>query len=159
MNKIIVGMADYAVTKSPVKLVTLGLGSCVGIAMYDSQVRVGGLVHIMLPSIEQARSKDNKAKFADTGIVYLLEEMAKQGAVKRRIESKIAGGASMFSFGKNSQLQIGKRNVEATKRVLIDLRIPIVAEDTGKDYGRTIELDTDTGELLIKSAARINKTV
>lgn len=159
MNRIIVGMADYAVTKSPVKLVTLGLGSCVGIALYDSRVRVGGLVHIMLPSIEQARSKDNKAKFADTGIVYLLEEMAKQGAVKRRIESKIAGGASMFSFGKSSQLEIGKRNIEATKRVLIDLSIPIIGEDTGKNYGRTIELDTDTGDLSIKNAARANKII
>lgn len=159
MNKIIVGMADYAVTKSPVKLVTLGLGSCVGITLYDSHVQVGGLVHIMLPSIEQARSKDNRAKFADTGIVYLLEEMAKQGAVKRRIESKIAGGASMFSFSKNSQLQIGKRNIDATKRVLIDLRIPIVGEDTGKDYGRTIELDTNTGELSIKSANKLQKAI
>lgn len=159
MNNTIVGMADLAVAKSPTNLITIGLGSCVGIALYDSQVQVGGLVHVMLPSIEQARSKDNKAKFADTGIVYLLEEMIKMGAVKTRIEAKIAGGASMFSFIGKSQLEIGKRNIETTKRVLIELAIPIVAEDTGQNYGRTIVLDTSTGQLSVKSALKGYKLI
>ena len=159
MNRIIVGMADYAIVKCPTKVTTLGLGSCIGITLYDSQAKVGGLVHIMLPSIDQARSKENKAKFADTGIVYLVEEMVKQGAVKRRLEAKIAGGASMFSFGNNSQLKIGLRNAEMTKKVLKDLNIPIISEDTGDTYGRTIELDSCNGVLLVKSALKGNKEI
>lgn len=154
MNRIIVGMADYAIVKCPTKVATLGLGSCIGITLYDSQTKIGGLVHIMLPSIDLSRSKGNKAKFADTGIVYLVEEMVKQGAVKRRIEAKIAGGASMFSFGNNSQLKIGIRNAEMTKKVLKDLNIPIISEDTGDTYGRTIELDSCSGVLHIKSALK-----
>ena len=159
MNRIIIGMADHAIVKCPVKVVTLGLGSCIGISLYDSQAKVGGLVHIMLPSVDQARSKDNKAKFADTGIVHLVEEMVKQGAVKRRLEAKIAGGASMFSFGNNSQLKIGLRNVEMTIKVLKDLNIPIISEDTGGKYGRTIELDSCNGLLYVKSALNGSKEI
>ncbi len=159
MNRIIVGMADYAIIKCPTKVATLGLGSCIGITLYDPQVKIGGLVHIMLPSIDQARSKENKAKFADTGIVQLVEEMVKQGAVKRRIEAKIAGGASMFSFGNNSQLKIGLRNAEMTKKVLKDLNIPIISEDTGDKYGRTIELDPCNGILHVKSALKGSKEI
>lgn len=149
---IIVGMADSAVTKKPEKLTTLGLGSCVGISLYDKGNGVGGMVHIMLPSIEQARSKDNIDKFADTGIPALLDNMVAEGANQRRITAKIAGGASMFSFKANTQLNIGERNVAATKESLKLLKIPIIAEDTGKNYGRTIVLDTDNGELTVKSA-------
>ena len=159
MNKIIVGMADYAIVKCPVKVVTLGLGSCIGISLYDSRINIGGLVHIMLPSIDQARSKENKAKFADTGIIQLVEEMVEQGAVKRRLEAKIAGGASMFSFGNNSQLKIGIRNTEMTKKVLKELRIPIINEDTGDKYGRTIELDSCNGALHVRSALKGNKVI
>jgi len=150
-------MADYAVAKKPTNLVTLGLGSCVGIALYDPYVRVGGLVHIMLPSIDHARSKDNRVKFADTGIAYLVEEMENMGAVKRRLVAKIAGGASMFSFGNGGKLNIGKHNVEMTKKILDELQIQIIAEDTGKNYGRTIELDTGTGVLYVRSMRKDNK--
>lgn len=158
MNRIIVGMADYAVVKCPTKVVTLGLGSCIGITLYDPHAKIGGLVHIMLPSIDQARSKDNKAKFADTGIEYLVEEMVKQGAFKRRLEAKIAGGASMFSFG-NSQMKIGLRNAEMTRKVLKDLNIPIISEDTGDKYGRTIELDPCNGVLHVRSALKDSKEI
>ncbi len=152
---IVVRMADSAVAKSPKKLTTLGLGSCIGIALYDPQAKVGGLVHIMLPSIEQARVKDNPAKFADAGIIFLMDEMVKAGAVKKRMWAKIAGGAHMFSF-ENKLMKIGERNIEETKLTLSKLNIPLIAEDTGKNYGRTIEFDTDSGELLIKSALKGN---
>jgi chemotaxis protein CheD len=122
MSKIIVGVADYAVARKPTRLITMGLGSCVGISLYDPYTQIGGLVHIMLPSIDHARSKDNKAKFADTGIAYLMEEMQKEGAMKRRVVAKIAGGASMFSFTNESNMNIGERNVEMTKKVLDDHR-------------------------------------
>ncbi len=151
---IIVGMADSAIAKRPVKLTTLGLGSCVGISMYDNSTGIGGMVHIMLPSIEQARSKENITKFADTGIPFLLDSMVEEGAYKHRTTAKIAGGASMFSFNSKNQLNIGERNVTATKQALKELKIPIDAEDTGKNHGRTIILDTENGELTVKSALK-----
>lgn len=154
---IIVGMADSAVARSPAKITTLGLGSCVGVAMYDKTSCVGGMVHIMLPSVENARSKDNIAKFADTGIPYLLDCMLEEGAARGTIKAKIAGGARMFSFSSNAQLNIGERNVTATKEVMKKLRIPIIAEDTGENYGRTIILDTGNGELTVKSALKGQK--
>ncbi|WP_406656703.1 chemotaxis protein CheD [Methanolobus sp. ZRKC2] len=151
-------MADSAVAKKPVKITTLGLGSCVGIAMYDRGTCIGGMVHIMLPSVENARSKDNVAKFADTGIPHLLDCMLSEGASKSAIKAKIAGGARMFSFSSNAQLNIGERNVIATKEILKKLRIPIIAEDTGENYGRTIVLDTENGDLTVKSALKGEKT-
>lgn len=154
---IIVGMADSAVARKPVKITTLGLGSCVGVAMYDKTNCIGGMVHIMLPSVENARSKDNLAKFADTGIPYLLDCMVKEGAAKGAIKAKIAGGARMFSFSSSAQLNIGERNVAATKEILKSLRIPLIAEDTGENYGRTIVLDTENGELTVKSALKGQK--
>ncbi|MDY0386606.1 MAG: chemotaxis protein CheD [Methanolobus sp.] len=155
---IIVGMADSAVAKKPEKITTLGLGSCVGISLYDKTTGVGGMVHIMLPSIEQARSKENIAKFADTGIPALIDSMVDLGAYKHRTTAKIAGGASMFSFNSNAQLKIGERNVLATKETLKELKIPIIAQDTGLNYGRTIILDTENGELTVKSATKGIKT-
>lgn len=148
-----IGIADYNYTKSPNILTTLGLGSCLGITFYDPINKVGGLVHIMLPSSEQIRNNTNKAKFADTGIECLLQDMLKEGVKRSSLKCKIAGGAQMFSFyGKgNNVLKIGERNVIEAKKVLKELDIPIVAEDTGGNYGRTIELDCDTGMLMIKS--------
>lgn len=159
MSKIIVGMADYAVARKPTRLITMGLGSCVGITLYDPYVQIGGLVHIMLPSVNHGRSKANKAKFADTGIAYLMEEMQKKGAVKRRVVAKIAGGSSMFSYNNESQMNIGERNVEMTKKVLDELKVQVVSEDTGKDYGRTIELNTETGMLQVRSVRNGNKEI
>jgi len=151
---IVIGMADYAVTRSPEKLTTLGLGSCVGIALYDPVTKIGGLIHIMLPTIENARFTDNCAKFADSGIPFLIEEMVRIGAVRRRLVAKIAGGAKMFSFNNDVNLNIGERNIQATKVVLGEMKVPIIAEDVGKNYGRTVVLDTDTGVYHIKSAIK-----
>jgi chemotaxis protein CheD len=110
------------------------------------------MVHIMLPSSLQIKNNSNVAKFADTGIVKLLEDMQKLGAHKHRIVSKIAGGSQMFNFNDSSDImRIGSRNVTATKEVLQSLNIPIIAEDTGGSYGRTIELYSETGMLLIKT--------
>jgi chemotaxis protein CheD len=147
-----VGMADLNCTKSPGVLTTLGLGSCVGVCLYDTFSKVSGMVHIMLPSSLQIKNNSNVAKFADTGIVKLLEDMQKLGAHKHRIVSKIAGGSQMFNFNDSSDImRIGSRNVTATKEVLQSLNIPIIAEDTGGSYGRTIELYSETGMLLIKT--------
>lgn len=147
-----VGMAELNIIREPGILTTLGLGSCVGIILYDQVIKTGGLVHIMLPSSKQVKNNENKAKFADTGIQLLLNRMLEKGCLKSRIIAKIAGGSQMFSFqSDNDMMKIGKRNVLATKEVLNFLRIPIMAEDTGGSYGRTIEFHTTSGKLIIKT--------
>lgn len=153
MSKIIkVGMADLKVTSSPNVLSTLGLGSCIGICLYDPTSKVTGLAHIMLPSSKAIRNNENVAKFADTAIIKLVEDMGKIGANKRRLIAKIAGGAQMFSFStSNDTMKIGLRNAEAVRKTLSELKIPIKADDTGGNYGRTIEFYSDTGVLLIKT--------
>jgi len=152
-NKIYrVGMADAKVTQSPGILATIGLGSCVGIVLYDPITKISGLVHIMLPYSNKISDNSNKLKFADTGIQVLIEEMVKLGANPKRLISKIAGGAQMFSSKINSDIMnIGERNAVATKEVLGKLGIPVVAEDIGGNYGRTIEFYSEDGRLLVKT--------
>ena len=151
-NVIKVGMADLQSSRNPCVLTTLGLGSCVGIALYDPIIKIAGLAHIMLPSSQQTRVNTNIAKFADTAIVKLVDDMVKLGALKIQIVAKLAGGAQMFSFSEASEImRIGSRNVSASKEVLYSIGIPIIAEDTGGTYGRTIELNSENGKLLIKT--------
>lgn len=151
-NVIKVGMADLQTSRHPCVLTTLGLGSCVGIALYDPGRKVVGLAHVMLPSSLQARNNANIAKFADTAIAKLVEDMINIGACKSQITAKLAGGAQMFTFNDASEmLRIGARNVSASKEMLQLLKIPILAEDTGGNYGRTIEINSESGKLMIKT--------
>lgn len=151
-NAIKVGMADLNAASHPSVLTTLGLGSCVGIALYDPGTKVAGLAHIMLPSSVQAKNNSNIAKFADTAIVQLLNDMKRLGARQNFIVAKLAGGAQMFAFSQSSDLmRIGARNVLSAKEQLIQHKIPIIAEDTGGNYGRTIELHSEDGRLVIKT--------
>ncbi|MBP3339043.1 MAG: chemotaxis protein CheD [Lachnospiraceae bacterium] len=157
MGEIIkVGMADLKVCREPDSLTTLGLGSCVGVALYDPITKISGLAHVMLPSSKEIRNNANIAKFADTGIDETLRLMVEMGAQTKRMVAKIAGGAQMFSFGSKSSdnLNIGLKNVEAVKAKLTELHIPIVAEDTGLNYGRTVILDSNTGEYSIKAVGK-----
>jgi len=146
-------MAEYKAAKSPAILITLGLGSCVGVVLYDKIKKVGGLAHIMLPDSSLSNQKNfNPGKFADTAIDALIEEMLKFGVNKNNIVSKIAGGAQMFKIkSDNNFMQIGKRNVEAVKSKLEQLNIRILAEDVEGNYGRTIEFFCETGELTVKT--------
>lgn len=151
-NIIKVGMADLKASHHPATLTTLGLGSCVGIALFDSTTQIVGLAHAMLPDSSQVRNKANAAKFVDTAVDLLIDEMLKLGAIKKRITAKLAGGAQMFAFTQGSDLmRIGHRNVTAAKEKLYSLRIPVMAEDTGGNYGRTIEIDSSNGMLLVKT--------
>lgn len=161
MNGMIkVGMADLNVCTSPNAITTLGLGSCVGIVLHDPIRKIAGMVHIMLPDSKKIINNENKAKFADTGIDALILEMTKIGAERRALIAKIAGGAQMFAFSNNNEMmRIGDRNVEATKLKLQMLGIAIKAEDTGANYGRTIEFYPDTGMLLIKSVGKEKKLI
>ncbi|NOV03145.1 chemotaxis protein CheD [Paenibacillus planticolens] len=152
-NLIKVGMADLNVAHLTGVLKTTGLGSCVGVTLYDSRVKVAGMAHVMLPSSEIAREGSlNIAKYADTAIPELISRMEKLGAAVSRLEAKLAGGAQMFAFaGNNDTMRIGPRNVESCKEMLNTYKIPIRAEDTGANYGRTIEFNSETGILVIRS--------
>lgn len=147
-----VGMADLKVASHPSILTTLGLGSCVGITLYDYRKKIIGMAHIMLPSSNIATAVTNRAKFADTGIIDLLAQMLAMGANKKDLVAKLAGGAQMFAFtGSNETMKIGARNSEAARMVLKELDIPIVGEDTGGNHGRTIELYSEDGRLMIRT--------
>ena len=138
-NVIKVGMADLQVCISPDSITTLGLGSCVGIAIRDPQNGIGGLAHIMLPDSTTIRNNELVPKFADTGIAELVRLVVQNGANRNHLVAKIAGGAQMFAFqNKNDMIRIGERNVEASKKKLKEMNIPIIAEDTGECYGRTV---------------------
>jgi chemotaxis protein CheD len=152
-NYIKVGMADLNVTRSTGVLKTIGLGSCVGLTLFDSKAKVAGMAHVMLPDSDIAREgKLNVAKFANTAIPEMIEQMERLGAVVGRLEAKMAGGAQMFAFAGNSDtMRIGPRNVESCKSVLKQYSIPVNGEDTGGNYGRTIEFNCETGVLLIRS--------
>lgn len=155
-----VGMADYKVGRAPATLISYGLGSCIGISLYDPQTKIGGLLHIMLPDSSKSRSNENRAKFADTGIVDMLQELQKMGAAKSRLVAKLAGGAQMFAFANASDImRVGVRNVEASKEILKGLSIPIVGEDTGKNYGRTVQIDLSTGIYTVKTIDKGNKEI
>lgn len=147
-----VGMADLKAACHPCSLTTLGLGSCVGIALYDYRKKAVGLAHIMLPSSKIATDVTNRAKFADTGIVDLVKEMKLLGADRKNLIAKIAGGAQMFAFASVSEtLNIGLRNSEAARSILAEMDIPIVGEDTGGNFGRTIEISSEDGRLMVRT--------
>lgn len=155
-----IGMADLKVSKAPDKLTTLGLGSCVGVTLYDKSSKVVGMVHVMLPSSKDIKNNENKAKFADTGIELLVERMMKLGATKAGIVAKIAGGSQMFNFNSNNEtLKVGERNVAATKMKLKEMGIRLVAEDTGGNFGRTIVINSEDGSLHVRTIGHGEKTI
>ena len=153
-------MADLKIAKNPDILTTLGLGSCIGIAVWDPMTKIGGLAHIMLPDSTKIRNNSNIAKFADTGIDELIRLMLQAGANKNKLVAKIAGGARMFEVsGATTVGNIGEKNAIASKEKLKQLGIPLLAEDTGLNYGRTVELDCSNGNYLIKAVGKQVKTI
>lgn len=163
MSEIIkVGMADLKTCVSPNGVTTLGLGSCVGIAVRDTSNKIGGLAHIMLPDSKAIKNgQQNVAKFADTGVEELIRQMEKLGARRSRMVAKIAGGATMFQFqGTGASVgQVGDRNVSAVKAKLKELRIPILAEDTGANYGRTVIFYPESGDFVIRAVGKPEKII
>ena len=153
VNIIKVGIADMNVVQSPSLIRTSGLGSCVGVVIYDTQKEIAGLVHVMLPDSSLAKADSiNIAKYADTGIEELINRLTKKGARLINLKAKIAGGAQMFQFStQNEMMRIGPRNVEAVKKELQRFRIPIIAEDVGGSSGRTIEFNPSTRKLNIRT--------
>jgi len=154
-ERIKVGIAEYEVTGDNAELTTSGLGSCVGVALYDERANAAGLIHVMLPTAEEM-ADGKPAKFADTGTELLVAEMEKLGANTADMVAKIAGGSDMLDFSEGGS-GIGDRNVKQVKATLEDSGIPIVGEDVGGDHGRSLRLEASTGDLLVKSANRDNQ--
>jgi chemotaxis protein CheD len=148
-----VGMADLNVAHTIGILKTMGLGSCVGLTLYDAKAKMAGMAHVMLPTSDIAKGGElNIAKYADTAVPELITRMVSLGAVVSRMEAKMAGGAQMFAFAANHDtMRIGPRNVESCKEQLRKYGIPLKAEDTGGNYGRTIEIECEKGILVIRS--------
>ncbi|WP_392486344.1 chemotaxis protein CheD [Haloimpatiens sp. FM7315] len=147
-----IGIADLNVTSSPNKLITVGLGSCIGIALYDNITKIGGLAHIMLPDSTQFSKVTNPAKFADLAIPILIKNMEAKGVKKRNLKAKIAGGASMFNFSDKSMIMdVGKRNSDSVLNVLKSLSIPVISKDTGGNKGRTMIFYVSNGTVEIKT--------
>lgn len=150
-NYIKVGIADLNTAHYPNKIMTIGLGSCVGISIYDYEKKIVGLAHIMLADSKQFREVTNPYKFADLAVPILVDKLIKLGCNKRRLKAKIAGGASMFNFADKSIINdIGKRNGEAVIESLKSLSIPILASDLGGVKGRTMIIDTNDGKVTLK---------
>ncbi len=156
-----VGIADLNVVKAPNRIRTSGLGSCVGVVIYDSYKQVAGLAHIMLPDSSLTKQENfNKYKYADTAIDILVEKLIQLGARKSQLKAKIAGGAQMFQLQSASEImRIGPRNVEAVKERLNFHQIPIVSSDTGGNQGRTIEFDPVTTKLKIRTVNQGEKYI
>ncbi len=151
-KEIKVGIADYKIAKYPDRLMTIGLGSCIGIAMIDKKSGIGGLAHIMLPDSEKFNKIANEIKFANLAIPILIKQMIENGAKEKNLRAKIAGGASMFNFADSKvNMDIGARNSLAVKDILKARKIPIDSEEIGGTKGRTITFDTVTGELYVKT--------
>ena len=153
-----VGIADYKISRGPNRIMTLGLGSCIGICIYDRfsvANGLGGLAHIMLPDSSQFKNGVKAEKFADLAIPKMVEELQTAGANIRNMAAKIAGGANMFQFPDRSlNMDIGGRNTLAVRAVLQQLRIPLLAEDTGGHSGRTLILDLEDRTVKVVTMGR-----
>ncbi|MFH1777661.1 MAG: chemotaxis protein CheD [Candidatus Omnitrophota bacterium] len=154
MEELRVKMADMIVAKAPHVLSTLGLGSCLGIMLYDSKTKIGGMAHVMLPDINAVSIKTNRAKFVNTAIEEMLREIVEQGAERKNITAKIAGGAHMFSFAKPSVIfDVGRRNITEAHNEFKRLGIKLIAEDVGLDYGRSVIFNLEDGSVKITTIA------
>ncbi len=153
-NLVTVGIADSCVSTPPDILRTI-LGSCVGICLYDEVARIGGMSHIMLPVHKSTSGEDTYKKYADTAIPALIQEMRESGASPSRLTAKIVGGARMFNVGPSSILgEIGNNNIIKVREVLANQGIRILADETGGNFGRTVDFVLDDGSVRVRSIGR-----
>lgn len=149
-----VGIGDMKLTRGTGEIITYALGSCIGLAFYDPNIKLGALLHIMLPE-RMNPSDPNLYKYADTGIIETVRKLTAFGMMKSRTTVRIAGGAKMFEISGNSDFgNIGERNIESVHRILRQQGMMLIAEDVGANYARTMSLQVDTGEVLIKTYGR-----
>ena len=158
-KEIIVGVSSYYVGNNPSTLVCIGLGSCVAIALHESQNHMGSLAHAMLPAYHEGRDRSNPGKYVDTSVYLMVDELLELGAKKRFIKAKIVGGAQMFSFLSPDALDVGRRNIECAKSTLKNEGIPIVSEDVGGKKGRTMYFDLKTGMIEVRTSGEKTKEI
>lgn len=160
VTEIHVGIAEMKVSGQPDRLVTMGLGSCVGVTLYDPVNKIGGLLHIMLPDSTMFDNVTKPAKFADLGIPLLVTEIRRKGGKVNYLQAKMAGGAQMFS-GANEKfmLNIGERNITNARSTLNRMGIKVLAEEVGGNRGRTMILDTVSGQVLIRTVGAQLKVI
>ncbi len=151
--RIFVGISAIEVAKAPATLTALALGSCVAVILYDPMAKVGGLAHVLLPSTNVGRPRaDAPGRFAPTAVALLNERVLAMGAVSRRLTARLVGGASMFaSLQPAGTIQMGERNVHAAREVLHRHGIQVVGEAVGRDFGRSVDFDLDTGRVIVSS--------
>lgn len=158
-KQISVGIADMKITRQEGILITYALGSCIGISFYDPMIKLGALLHIMLPEKNQTGDA-NVYKFADSGIRETLRKISAFGAVKGRLVCKIAGGAKMFDMkGPGGLGNIGERNANMVKKILQSEGIRISGEDTGANYARTMLIDVATGVVKVRTVGKAERTI
>ena len=160
-KRTMVRMAEHAISKDGGEtLVTLGLGSCIGCALVDSDAKVAGLAHIVLPESwanSSAAATAPPAKFANTAVPHLVTELERLGARKNRLKAVLCGGAHMFSAtggAKSPALEIGRRNNEETVKALRAAGIPIRASEVGGTKGRSVEVHVATGEVFVRTVGQ-----
>ncbi|MBE6033230.1 MAG: chemotaxis protein CheD [Clostridiales bacterium] len=154
-----VGIAEMGVVKGDDKLITYALGSCVGVCIYDKSLKIAGMVHIMLPAVPADGSGKSICRYADSGIPALIKKMESIGSNRRGMTAKIAGGARMFNIPGDSVVgNIGDRNIEAVKKTLAGLSIPIIGQDVGQDYARTMSFHAEDGMVTIKAFSKGTST-
>ncbi len=158
-KQISVGIADMKITRQEGILITYALGSCIGISFYDPMIKLGALLHIMLPERNQM-SDANIYKFADSGIRETLRKISAFGAVKGRLVCKIAGGAKMFEMkGPGGLGNIGERNANMVKKILQAEGLRVSGEDTGSNYARTMLIDVATGVVKVRTVGKAERTI
>jgi chemotaxis protein CheD len=151
----VVRVADWAAERGDGVLVTLGLGSCVAIMLHDPGVPAGAMAHVLLPSLSLARDHSNPAKFPETAVPLLVERLRALGATPGRLVAKLAGGASMFSqLLQPGTIQMGERNVVASRAALRAAGIPVVREAVGGTLGRTVRFDVASGSVDVRSVGQ-----
>jgi chemotaxis protein CheD len=153
MADLVVGISDLKVSSNPAdSMITYALGSCIAVVVYDPAAKVGGLLHFMLPdsTLDAGKAKDIPAMFADTGIPLLFKSCYKLGADKKRMIVKVAGGASILD--ESNFFRIGQKNIMAMRKIFWNNNVLIDAEDTGKNFNRTVRIDLGTGKVSIKRA-------
>ena len=152
-NKITVGIADMKLAKGSGILITYALGSCIGLCFHDPRIKLGALLHVMLP-LNMETGRKNPLKYADTGILETLRQMEAQGASRSRITVKIAGGAKMFEVNGGNLGNIGQRNIESVHTILRKEGIRLLGEYVGGSVARTMLFDVDSGQSCIRSYGR-----
>lgn len=155
-----VGISEFKTAAAPAELVTYGLGSCLGITMFDPETGLGGLAHTLLPKPRVGMDDSRKSKFVDSSIRLMVAELVEKGASKERLQAKLFGGANMFeALQEWSGESIGQRNINCARETLAELEIKVLAEDVGGNFGRTLVFSLESGKVAVKSVREGQKEI